>query len=49
MGKKLRTPMREENKQESMLKNEREDARKKRIRFENNLYNLIITTTHKLE
>ena len=49
MGKKLRTPMREESKQENMLKNEREDARKKRIRFENNLYNLIITTTHKLE
>ena len=49
MGKKVRTPMTEENKQENMLKNEGHDARKKRIRFENNLYNLAITTIHKLE
>lgn len=49
MGKMVRAPMKEENKQEDTLKNKGEDARKKRIRLENNLYNLAIRMIHKLE
>ena len=49
MGKMVRAPMGEGNKQEDMLKNEFEDARKKRITLENNLYNVAIRMIHKLE